>query len=62
MIGPQDDRVTDPNLRVTNGQSMQALAALNERAREIFRRVIDGNYWAAFGYVAAEAELAREGR
>lgn len=31
-----------------------------ERAREIFQRVIDGNYWAAFGYVAAEAELARE--
>jgi len=29
------------------------------RAREIFQRVVAGNYWAAFGFVAAEAELAR---
>jgi heat-inducible transcriptional repressor len=41
MIGPQDDRVTDPNARVTNGQTMQALAALNERAREIFRQIVE---------------------
>lgn len=30
-----------------------------ERAREIFRRVLEGAQWAAFGYIAAEAELAR---
>ena len=30
-----------------------------ERAREIFQRVVDGSHWAAFGYIAAEAELAR---
>jgi heat-inducible transcriptional repressor len=41
MIRPQDERVTDPNARVTNGQSMQALAALNERAREIFRQIVE---------------------
>jgi heat-inducible transcriptional repressor len=41
MIGPQDDRVTDPTFKVTNGQSMQALAALNERAREIFRQIVE---------------------
>ncbi|MGE3190753.1 MAG: tetratricopeptide repeat protein, partial [Vicinamibacterales bacterium] len=29
------------------------------KAREIFERVIDGSYWAAFGYIAAEADLAR---
>ncbi len=29
-----------------------------ERAREIFREVVNGNYWAAFGYVASEVELA----
>ncbi len=26
---------------------------------EIFRKVLEGDYWAAFGYIAAEAEIAR---
>ena len=30
-----------------------------ERAIEIFREVLDGGTWAAFGHIAAEAELAR---
>ncbi len=31
-----------------------------DRAQEIFRRVVDGrSQWAAFGYIAAEAEVAR---
>lgn len=30
--------------------------------REIFLEVIDGRYWAAFGYIAAEADLARHRR
>ncbi len=30
-----------------------------ERAMEIFRQVIGGNYWPAFGYIAAEADLHR---
>jgi tetratricopeptide (TPR) repeat protein len=30
-----------------------------DRAMEVFRRVVAGPYWAAFGYIAAEAELAR---
>jgi tetratricopeptide (TPR) repeat protein len=30
-----------------------------DRAREIFRQVVAGPYWAAFGHIAAEAELAR---
>lgn len=29
------------------------------RAREIFRRVLEATNWAAFGYIAAEAELQR---
>lgn len=29
-----------------------------ERARELFRRILEGPNWAAFGYIAAEAELA----
>jgi tetratricopeptide (TPR) repeat protein len=31
-----------------------------EKAREIFRRAVAGNQWAAFGFIAAEAELARQ--
>lgn len=30
-----------------------------DRAMGVFRRVVAGPYWAAFGYIAAEAELAR---
>lgn len=29
-----------------------------ERAEEVFRRILEGPNWAAFGYIAAEAELA----
>ncbi len=29
------------------------------RAEDIFRRVVDGPYWSAFGHIAAEVELAR---
>jgi tetratricopeptide (TPR) repeat protein len=32
-----------------------------DRAFEVFRRVLDGPNWAAFGYIAAEADLSREG-
>lgn len=30
-----------------------------ERARDIFRRIVEGSSWAAFGYIAAEADLSR---
>jgi hypothetical protein len=30
-----------------------------EEAREIFEKVIKGKYWAAFGYIAAEADLRK---
>ena len=30
------------------------------KATEIFRQVVAGKSWSAFGYIAAEAELARE--
>ena len=32
-----------------------------ERAVEIFRQVVSGDYWPAFGYIAAEADLKRLG-
>lgn len=31
-----------------------------EKAGEVFRKVLATGYWPAFGYIAAEAELARE--
>lgn len=31
-----------------------------DRAEELFRRVVAGAYWPAFGFIAAEAELARQ--
>jgi tetratricopeptide (TPR) repeat protein len=31
-----------------------------ERALELFRRILDGRNWAAFGFIAAEAELAQK--
>lgn len=30
-----------------------------ERAEEYFRRIVSGKYWPAFGFIAAETELAR---
>jgi len=33
-----------------------------DRARAVWRRVLDGPQWAAFGYIAAEAEMAKETR
>ena len=29
-------------------------------AEQIFRRIVAGGQWGAFGYIAAEAELARK--
>lgn len=33
-----------------------------ERGWQIFERILDSPYWAAFGYIAAEADVARERR
>jgi hypothetical protein len=30
-----------------------------DKAREILDRVLEGEYWAAFGYIAAEADVKR---
>jgi len=41
------------NWHLSNGRRAEAV--------ELFRRVIAGGTWASFGYIAAEAELARMG-
>lgn len=43
------------NWYLYNAESAEDIA----RAEALFRRVVDGDYWPAFGYIAAEAELAR---
>ena len=30
-----------------------------DKAREILDRVLEGTYWSAFGYIAAEADVKR---
>ncbi|MGH9803542.1 MAG: tetratricopeptide repeat protein [Candidatus Acidiferrales bacterium] len=48
--------------QATLGYGVGAWYLLNgqpEKAREVFARVLEGPQWAAFGYLAAEAELSR---
>jgi tetratricopeptide (TPR) repeat protein len=58
LLGPKDDPVDlatygygVANWHLYNGES--------GRAREIFEKVVAGPQWNAFGYIAAEVELAR---
>jgi dipeptidyl aminopeptidase/acylaminoacyl peptidase len=58
LLGPQEDPVQLAtygygvgNWYLYNGQ--------REKAREIFERIVRGPGWQAFGFIAAEAELAR---
>lgn len=51
----------DPLDLATHGYGLGAWYLLRGdeiRARDAFRRVLDTGYWPAFGYIAAEAELA----
>jgi tetratricopeptide (TPR) repeat protein len=64
MIDPGDliaGDATDINI-ATSGYGLGNYYLVNgdrEKAMEIFRRVVEGPYWPAFGFIAAEAELAR---
>lgn len=31
-----------------------------EKAKEMFEKIMEGNVWASFGYIAAEVDYARE--
>ena len=39
---------------------LRGRTARDTRAREIMNRLLRTGYWAAFGYIAAEADVARE--
>jgi dipeptidyl aminopeptidase/acylaminoacyl peptidase len=52
----------DPLQIATQGYGVGNFHLVNgdtERARAIFKRVVSGSQWAAFGFIAAEADLAR---
>ncbi len=52
----------DPLQIATQGYGVGNFYLVNgdtERAKAIFRRVVAGSQWAAFGFIAAEADLAR---
>ena len=58
LLGPKDDPVDVAtygygvgNWHLYNGRA--------ERAREVFRKVVAGPQWNAFGFIAAEVDLAR---
>jgi hypothetical protein len=56
---------TDPDISVdiaTQGYGVGNWYLVNgdpEAAQEVFERILEGTSWAAFGYIAAEAEVAR---
>ena len=52
----------DPLQIATQGYGVGNFYLVNgdtERAKAIFRRVVAGSQWAAFGFIASEADLAR---
>lgn len=64
LVDPEE--LLDPNADeldlATQGYGVANFYYVNgeeEKAREILERVLEGEYWAAFGYIAAEADIAR---
>jgi tetratricopeptide (TPR) repeat protein len=56
-----DSEATDPVQLATYGYGLANWYLVNgdlERAQTLFRRILEGRNWAAFGYIAAEAEIA----
>jgi len=59
-----DPAEKDEVARATLGYGVASWHLLNgerKRADALFRQILEGKQWAAFGYLAAEAELARAG-
>jgi tetratricopeptide (TPR) repeat protein len=59
LLNPAE--LTELNL-VTQGYGVANWYFVNgeeDRAKEILEKILEGSYWAAFGYIAAEADLRR---
>jgi tetratricopeptide (TPR) repeat protein len=58
LLGPKDDPVDLATYGYGVG-NWYLYTGQVDRAREVFRRVVSGPQWNAFGHIAAEVELAR---
>lgn len=58
VAGPDGDDIDDATVAYGLGMWWQ-LQGDRDEAESIFRRITDGPAWAAFGHIAAEAELVR---
>ncbi|MFK7802535.1 MAG: hypothetical protein AB8G95_12950 [Anaerolineae bacterium] len=63
VLNPTDDRAEDRLLTLaTQGYGVGTWYLYNgeqERAKAIYKQVLETNFWAAFGYIAAEVELLK---
>ncbi len=63
LLAPPDATDSDPSLTIaTQGYGVANFFLAegdSERAVELFRKILEGPNWAPFGYIAAEADLAR---
>ncbi|MDX1643734.1 MAG: tetratricopeptide repeat protein [Thermoanaerobaculia bacterium] len=57
-LGDRDDSLQTATMGYGLG-AWYLIEGDRRRARELFTRVLTGDQWAAFGYIAAEAEMAR---
>ena len=68
VTGPESllaDDTTDPTTLATQGYGVANYYLVNDqvdRARAVLQRITAGSGWNAFGYIAAEADLARMAR
>jgi tetratricopeptide (TPR) repeat protein len=60
LLGPEEDPVQNATVAYGLGNYHYYNGRVDE-ARRMFRSILAGSGWAAFGYIAAEAELARMG-
>lgn len=52
------ETLSNPTLGFALG-TYYLLNGKKQKAREMFEKVVAGNQWSAFGFIAAEVELAR---
>ncbi len=60
------DELTDPEFSTVTNDALAYgvgnwyfINGQREKARELFRKILDGESWASFGHIAAEADFAR---
>lgn len=71
LLYKQEKNIADPEKEIENNSSLSSATygfglgsyllfkGKKEEAKKIFQKVVSGNQWSSFGFIAAEAELAR---